>query len=143
MKPPQIAVALIAAGCVCGLISLVFPSVVGGKAAYTEEDAVEYQEASLQLHNARAGQGPEENPDDAGGAYNPNAEPDEHEHGHSHERTDAAEVKAAEERMAAIESKRDAAVTRGQTTATIFKWLGIIVGAAGIVTHFATRNSAA
>ena len=135
MKPPQIAMALIAAGCVCGLISLVFPSIVGGRMAYSEEDAIEYQQASLDLHNSLAGQVHEDASD---------SEDDTHDHdGHEHPVTDAADVQAAQERMAAIEAKRDTALTRGQSTAAVFKWLAVIVGGAGIVTHFATRNSVA
>ena len=128
MKPSQIAIALIAVGIVFGVMSLLWPAAVGEKRAYTQEDAVEYQQASLELHNQLHAHGPT---DDESG---------ESAHDHDHGPKDDAAVKAAQARMDAIEATRDAAINRGQSAAGAFKWLGILTLAGGIITHFATRG---
>ncbi len=133
MKPSQIAIVLIAVGGVFGVMSLLWPAAVGGKRAYTQEDALEYQQASLELHNQTHANGPTD--DESGGSVYEH-EHDDHEHGPK----DDAALKAAQTRMDAIEATRDAAIHKGQSAAGVFKWLGILTVAGGIFTHFATRG---
>ena len=128
MKPSQIAIVLIAVGGVFGVMSLLWPAAVGGKRAYTQEDALEYQQASLELHNQTHANGPTD--DESGGAV----------HDHEHGPKDDAALKAAQARMDAIEATRDAAIHKGQSAAGVFKWLGILTVTGGIITHFATRG---
>lgn len=141
MKPAHIAVVLLIIGCVFGLLAMIWPNVVGGRQAYSDEDALEYQQASLELHNESHKHGPPEDEP-------VNVDPADPAHaGHIHSEDHSAEVdedalKAAEERMAAIEAKRNAAITRGSTTASVFKWLAIVALGAGIATHFGAQRSA-
>ena len=128
MKPSQIAIVLIAVGGVFGVMSLLWPAAVGGKRAYTQEDALEYQQASLELHNQTHANGPTD--DESGGDG----------HDHEHGPKDDAALKAAQARMDAIEATRDAAIHKGQSAAGVFKWLGILTVAGGIITHFATHG---
>ena len=128
MKPSQIAIVLIAVGGVFGVMSLLWPAAVGGKRAYTQEDALEYQQTSLELHNQTHANGSTD--DESSGAV----------HDHEHGPKDDAALKAAQTRMDAIEATRDAAIHKGQSTAGVFKWLGILTVAGGIFTHFATRG---
>ncbi len=127
MKPSQIVVTLIAMGIVFGILSLVWPAAVGGKRAYSDADALEYRQASLELHNQAHAHGPT---DHGSGS----------DAGHAHDHDEVAQHKAAQERMDAIEAVRDAAINKGQSTAGVFKWLGVLTLAGGIITHFATRR---
>jgi len=131
MKLSQIAVVLIAAGSVFGVMSLLWPAAVGGKRAYTQEDAVEYQQASLELHTQLHAHGPTDSDSDEG---------DGHAHDHADHPQDDAALKAAQERMDAIEATRDAAINKGKSASGVFKWLGILTLAGGIITHFAARG---
>ena len=136
MKSPQLALVLIAVGSVLGLLSLAWPAAVGGKRAYTDEDALEYQQASLELHNQTHLHIDEASHD---GSVDGDGE---HMHEHADAPPDDSALKAAQARMDAIESKRDTAIHKGQSTAAVFKWLAILIVAGGIVTHFSTRGPA-
>ena len=142
MKLSQIAIALIVAGLISGILAFVWPSLAGGRSDYTEEQAIEYQQASLELHNqshAHPPADPEAEDDDDGGEGD-----GESDHGHAHATpgVDAPELVAARERMDAAESKRDAALNAGQTMSSVFKWLAILMAGCGIAAHFVAARDA-
>lgn len=142
MKLSQIAIGLIIAGLVLGALSLAWPSIVGGKSAYTEEQAVEYQQASLELHNqshAHPPADPDADDDDDGGEDGGETG---QEHAHSTPGGESPELVAAQARMDAAEAKRDTAVNAGQTMSSVFRWLGILMAGCGIAAHFVAMRDA-
>ena len=133
MKSSQIAIVLIAVGSIFGVLSLLWPAAVGGKRAYSDDDAVEYQQASAKLHEQKTSHS-------AASDHHDDVESDGHSHNHADVTPNDSGLKAAQERMDAIEAIRDGAINRGQSTAGVFKWLGILTLAGGIITHFAASG---
>ena len=109
--------------------SFAWPRMVGGRRAYTEEDAQEYQQASMNLHAQQ----------------HTNSTTDDHEmlgpHGdlESHAQPKEADLQAAKERFAGVQEKRDAALTHGRGMAAVLKWFGILFAAGGGIAFFVNR----
>ncbi len=117
---------LLVSGFALLIFSFSWPSIVGGKRAYTDEDAEEHQAATSTLHSLE-GQFASQKEKEGAGHH--------HHHGEKSHVTEE-ELKAARDRENASLAKRDEALTRGQTTALVTKWLSLIVLAAGLVFHY-------
>ncbi len=129
MSTEQLPRNLLVLGAFLVLASFVWPPLVGGRRAYTEEDAKEYQQASMNLHAQQHTHGAT----DARKMRGPNGERD------GHAQPNEADLKAAQERFAEVQEQRDAALTRGQGTAAVFRWLGILFAAGGGIAFFVNR----
>lgn len=124
MKLRQTSLWLIGIGIVLLAFSFLWPKLVGGRISYTEEDAAEYLRASTELHNRL------------------------HRHGAQHSHSDAqdgdsdgkkvsdGELQAAWDDYNQAVAKRDAEISRGQTTAWFAKWLGRFTTVIGLAIYF-------
>ena len=127
MSPSRIPIWLLGAGIALIAFSFAWPRWVGGRRAFTDRDAKAYQEASIRLHNrihahASAASNPERVEENPG-------EPKAGSEGADSE----AELKRAWQAFRRAQARRDAAIARGQTTARVAKWLGVLTVIAGVV----------
>ena len=121
MKSKQSSGLLIGAGIALLLLSYLLPALVGGRRAWTEEDARAYSQAGANLHDAlHSGAG---------------------EHGRAvADEPRAVPLKEAEERFAKHKAKLESAQNRGRLTGRILLGLGVICLGIGIVVLFVNKN---
>jgi hypothetical protein len=128
MNDKRLPAKLIAVAAVLMLSSLLWPKLVGGRRAYTETDAINYQKASADLHDKLH-------------AHQGHAH-DDHSHDNNKSASSAdadAVLQAAKDQFNQAVAKRDSAVTRGQTTAAVMKWLAILAAASGVIVYLVQR----
>lgn len=125
MEPERLFKILTGTGIGLLLVSFILPTAVGGRRAYTDEDAAEYQQASAELHAALHA-----------AAHETGDEANDGEH----EAHAAGSLEAAQSRFDAAQTRRDEAAARGATTAMIVKYLGVLCVAGGIVSYLAMRR---
>jgi hypothetical protein len=112
-------------GIVMLAFSFVWPKVVGSGLTYTDEDAQAYQEASVRLHNRLHSHGSD------GHHHSPEAG--------DHSAVSEAELKQAWEQFNNAQSRRDAALHRGETSARVAQWLGILSVIGGVAVYVVQR----
>ncbi len=128
MEDKHLPVKLIAVAAVLMLSSWLWPKLVGNRQAYSEDDAVNYQKASAELHDkihAHHGHGH--------GAHSSG-------NGKLVEFSADAELQAAKDRFNEAVARRDSALTRGQTTGIVLQWLAILCAAGGVIVYVVQRN---
>jgi len=125
VNPERLTRCLIAGGIALLVFSFVWPALVGGRRAYTEEDALEFQKASAELRQQILS------------GHHHHDEDDSHAIGDS----SLSDRQAAQERFERIQAKRDAAFSRGQTTAAWSRWLGILCLCGGVGIYAAQRRT--
>jgi hypothetical protein len=139
---------LVLAGIVLLGVSWILPTVVGGRRAWTDEDAKLYEQANTERHRARTEYGvalerlppaaakaveTESTGGNAGSALNtPEG---------AKLRATSERVVEADERYRALEAKLQRAQDGGLTAADILKWVGIAVIAIGVIGHYTTRSA--
>ena len=109
----------VALGVLLLLLSWVWPSLVGGAGAHSEQDQQAFEQARTnlleQMHS--------------------------HEGGHQGGGSDAESAQqAAQRQFDAAAARRDAAFDKGKTTAVVMRWIGVAVVALGALAHFAMRS---
>jgi hypothetical protein len=99
-----------------GLLAFAFvwPRLVGGQAAYSDEDAAEFQSAAANLHDAL------------------------HRSTGLESKSDSLE--AAQERFRQAQAARDDAEVRGQTVAAVAKWAGATCLLVGLCLYVRLRR---
>ncbi len=112
MKLGTLSLALIGGGIVLMAAALMLPRVVGGEAALSDE-VVDQLVDSGKLHEAL-----------------------------EHPEKDPQAAEKAREQIQELTAKRDAAQHRGQTTAAVLKWLGIVAAGAGLIVFLVERSQA-
>ena len=102
-------------------LSLVWPNISGGRANWTEEQALAYQAASARLHELSHGHG-----DRSAGAVTEPVHP---------------EMQKAQREYDGLRAQLDAARERPAQIATILRYAGILVAVAGIFRLAADRSA--
>src|SRR5262245_23809770 len=134
------------AGIVLLGISWVLPTLVGGRHAWTDEDAKQYEQANTERHRARTEYGValERLPRAAAKAVE--AESTGCNTGSSLNSPAGAKLRAtsdrvvdADERYRVLEAKLERAQAGGLTAADVLKWIGIAVIAIGVIGYYTTR----
>ncbi len=121
MKSKQSCGLLIGVGMTLVVFSYLLPTLVGGRRAWSEEDARAYSQAGAKLHDAIH--------DHAG------------EHGHAGGATPhAVPLKEAEERFAEHKAKLESAQNRGRFMGRVLFGLGVICLGIGIVVFLVSEN---
>lgn len=106
-------------------LSFAWPWIVGGKRAWSEEDAETYTKASSDLHNVQAR-----------ASHEDDEEGDGHHHHGDEEPATKEDVDSVKQQFDEIQAKRDAALSRGQTTSFIGKLVAGGLLLAGCVFRF-------
>jgi len=125
MKLIHVSLGFVAAGVLLVVLSFLLPSLVGGKRAWSEEQAQVYSEATSKVHQL----GHERDPDAHAREHgkDPHAkEPDAKQL--------AAEFEEAKQHVEQLNVELERARTRGQTTALWLQWIGavcVVLGGAG------------
>jgi hypothetical protein len=137
------------AGIVLLGISWILPTLVGGRHAWTDEDAKLYEQANTERHRARTEYGvalerlppaaakaaeAESTGGNAGSALNSPAG--------AKLRATSDRVVEADERYRTLEAKLQRAQAGGLTAADVLKWVGIAVITIGAIGYYTTRPSA-
>lgn len=135
------------AGVVLLGVSWILPTVVGGRHAWTDEDAKQYAEANAERHKARTEYGAaiEKLPPAAAKAVE--TEPHGGNAGSALNSPAGAKLRAtsdrvvdADDRYRVLEAKLQRAQAGGLTAADVLKWAGIIAVAIGAIGYYTTRS---
>jgi hypothetical protein len=121
----RISIALVALGCVLVGFSFAVPSLLGGRNAWTDNEAADLADAQTMVHALRG---------EAAADF-------QKRHGDSSTASQqiAARLEAAETRYKHLNANLDAARTKGQSTALILRWSGAAVAVLGFVLLAASR----
>ena len=132
MKLIHVSLGSVAAGVLLVVLSFLLPSLVGGKRAWSDEQAKVYSEATSKMHQL-------------GHERNPDAHAREHGNAtHAKERDAkqlAAEYEKARERVEQLNVELERARTRGQTTAAWLQWIGVVCVVGGGAGYYVLRNA--
>jgi hypothetical protein len=129
-------------------VSWILPTLVGGRHAWTEEDAKAYAQANAERHQARTEYGAaleklppaaakavevQSTGGDADSALNSPAG--------AKLRATSDRVVDADDRYRVLETKLQRAQAGGLTAADVLKWVGVIAVAIGAIGYYTTRSS--
>lgn len=122
----RISIALVALGCVLFGFSFAVPSLLGGRNAWTENDAAELVDAQTSVHALRS---------EAAADF-------QKRHGENSAASQqiAARLEAAESRYKHLNANLDAARNKGQSTALILRWSGAVAALVGFVLLAVSRQ---
>jgi hypothetical protein len=122
------AVALLVIGCLLIASSWILPQVVGGRKAWSEDDAAQLATVQTELHSLR---------EQMGTAFQKQKSGD----GDSAlTRQTAESLEAAEARYKQLSARLDAAREKGQSTALVLRWIGVAIAAVGAAGFAAARS---
>jgi len=132
MKLIHASLGLVAAGVLLVVLSFLLPGLVGGKTAWSDEQAEVYSQATSKMHQL-------------GHERNPNAHAREHgnaPHATEHDaQQSAAKFEEAKEHVEQLNAELGRARTRGQTTAAWLQWIGALCVLLGGVGYYVLRNA--
>lgn len=122
--------------------SWVWPSLVGGRRAWSEEEAVQLQNSVNDLHQLRFEYGEllkNGTPNAPTASQNPLIDGKANSSAKSDLATTAEKIAAAEERNRGLNAKLEQAKSGGQGTAAAMQWVGIGAVLIGILGYFSMR----
>jgi hypothetical protein len=134
------------AGIVLLGVSWILPTLVGGRRAWTEEDAKQFAEINAERHQARTEYGAalerlppaaakaaeEATGGNAGGAINNPAG--------AKLRATSERVVRADDRYRVLEARLQRAQAGGLTAADVLKWIGVVSVAIGAIGYYTTQS---
>jgi hypothetical protein len=121
------AITLLIVGCVLVASSWALPKVLGGRNAWSQDEAVQLATVQVEIHSLR-GQAAEAMQKQKSGTAD------------SELSQLTEKLQASELRYKHLSAKLETARDKGQTTATVFRWLGAALALAGLVVFTIVRS---
>lgn len=146
MTTSRLPVLFIAIGVLLVAASLVWPYVVGGRRAWSEQDAEQYEQSRVELHSLREQFGKVLQGNSSGGTdgltatSNPAGAPQQDAAGNAKLREVTDRIAQAEERFKGLEAKLNKAQSDGYATAELMRWIGVGVLSVGVLGFYSARS---